>query len=88
MISKAEALACVVNKNRVMELTKKWGCDDVDAKMYAEYIGANIQMDGNSWRATRKDFVNLQKSPAGFGATALEALAELYKELKFKPEEE
>lgn len=80
-----EALAIGANKDRVLELAKKWHCDNVDAKIYAQRIGANLFMDGNQWCATRKDFSNLQESPTGFGDTALEALTELCKALKFKP---
>lgn len=80
-----ESLACGAKKDRVMDLAKKWGCDDSDAKIYAEHIGAKIQMDGNSWCATRGDFQNLHESSAGFGDTALEALAELCRELGYRP---
>ncbi len=34
-------------------------------------------MDGNAWCAVRRDFVNLQESLAGFGATRDEAIAAL-----------
>lgn len=80
-----EALAIGANKERVMELAKKWCCDDDDAKIYAEYLGVNLQMDGDKWCSTRGDFEDLQLSPAGFGTTALEAFAELCKDLGFKP---
>ena len=80
-----EGLACGATKERITELAEKWGCNDEDAKKYAEYLGANLQMDGNSWCATRGDFVNLQESPAGFGDTALEALADLCGNLEFRP---
>lgn len=33
--------------------------------------------DGNAWCATSSGFVNLQESPAGFGASPMEALGEL-----------
>lgn len=36
-----------------------------------------VYMDGNMFCAVRPDFVNLQESPAGFGATKEEAIAEL-----------
>jgi hypothetical protein len=38
-------------------------------------------MDGNAWCAVQSDFVNLQESPAGFGATPEEARAALAKEI-------
>jgi hypothetical protein len=42
-------------------------------------------MDGNMWSAVDRHFINLQESPAGFGVTALEAMAELCNELGYKP---
>lgn len=36
-------------------------------------------MDGNAWCAVNPDFVNLQESPAGFGATREEAVAALHR---------
>jgi len=80
-----EALACGVNKLRVEELAKKWGCTDVDAEVYAKHIGAKLEKDGDSWCATRSDFTNMQESPAGYGDTALDALSELCRELGFRP---
>lgn len=37
----------------------------------------NLFMDGDKWCATRKDFTNLQESPAGFGDTQEEAINNL-----------
>jgi hypothetical protein len=34
-------------------------------------------MDGNAWCAVRKDFINLQESHAGFGASREQAIAAL-----------
>lgn len=79
-----EALALKGDYSRIMELADKWGCDDSDAVTYAEYIGVKLSMDGNKQCATRKDFINLQESPAGFGTYAIEALAELCKNLGYK----
>ena len=79
-----EALAIGANKNRIDDLAKKWGCNDNDAKHYAEYLNVTLQIDGNSWCATPSWFTNLQESPAGFGDTCLEALANLAKELGYK----
>ena len=36
-----------------------------------------VALDGNSWCATKKGFVNLQESPAGFGNTPNEAVTDL-----------
>lgn len=80
-----EALAGGANPQRIAELAKKWGCDDADASHYADRIGVRLQMDGNAWHAARSDFENLQESPSGFGNTALEAMAELAKELGYQP---
>jgi len=80
-----EAWAAGARKSRTQELADKWGCDDQDAEHYADIVGVNIFLDGNRWCATRKDFVNIQESPAGFGHNALEAMAELAKKLGYKP---
>jgi len=37
----------------------------------------HVVRDGNTWCATWPDFINLQESPAGFGDTPEEALADL-----------
>ena len=81
-----EALACGANLERVMELSVKWRCSDEDALIYALHAGARLFMDGDKWCATREDFVDLQESPAGFGSTALEALANLCKDLGYRPQ--
>lgn len=80
-----EGLALGARKDRIMELAKKWGCDDQDAKMYAAVIGIDLEMEGDKWQANRKDFVNIQESPCGFGSTILEAMAELAKNLGLQP---
>lgn len=36
-------------------------------------------MDGSAWCAVRSDFINLQESPAGFGATRQDAITALEK---------
>lgn len=80
-----EASALKANPARIKELAEKWRCDDADAKHYAEHIGVDLFMEnGSTWCATRKDFINLQESPAGFGDTALEAMAELCEELGYQ----
>jgi hypothetical protein len=80
-----EALAANANRARVKELAAKWHCTDIDAANYAERVGAKISIDGPQWCATSNDFIDLQQSPAGFGDTALEAMAELCKELGYRP---
>jgi hypothetical protein len=69
----------------VLALAGAWGCNDEDATHYAERVGVIIKRDGAAWCAHRHDFVNLQESPAGFGDTALEAMADLCKVLGYKP---
>ena len=80
-----EGLAAGANPKHVKELADKWSCDNEDAAIYASHIAAKVYMDGNAWCATRADFENFQESPAGFGGTALEALAALCKELGYHP---
>lgn len=80
-----EAGAAGANAGRITELAKRWKCDDSDAQEYAKRIGCQLSMDGNQWCATRIDFENVQESPAGFGNTALDAMAALCKELGYRP---
>lgn len=79
-----EALALGASKERVSALAGKWGCTDQDASEYAKRVGARLYMDGDAWCATRVDFQDLQASPAGFGSTAIEALAALCKALGYE----
>jgi hypothetical protein len=79
-----ESRAIGVSKERITELAKRWGCGDNDAAIYAERVGCNLFMDGDQWCATDRHWVNVQESPTGFGATALEAMAALCKELGYK----
>lgn len=81
-----EALACGADLERVMKLAVKWRCSDGDALIYASRVGVRLFMDGEQWCAAREDFIDLQKSPVGFGNTALEAMAALCKELGYKPQ--
>ena len=39
--------------------------------------GIKVCLDGDTWMATGPDFVDLQESPAGFGQTPREAVANL-----------
>lgn len=80
-----EGLAAGADRKRIAELAEKWKLTDEDGAIYAERVGVNLQRDGSHWCATRRDFVNLQESPAGFGLTAIEAFAELAKQLGYKP---
>ena len=80
-----ESLAAGANEQRIRELSEKWHCDDEDAQVYAERIGCKLFRDGDKWCANRSDFTNLQESPAGFGDTCLQAMAELAKALGYKP---
>jgi hypothetical protein len=80
-----EGLAAGAQPERVRELAEKWGCKDTDAKVFADRIGCALIKYGGSWCATRTDFINLQESPAGFGETCLEAMAELARALGYSP---
>lgn len=80
-----EASAAGAEPARVTELAAKWQCDDKDAATFAERVGCRLFKDGAAWCATRADFVDLQASPAGFGDTALDAMAALCKELGYRP---
>ena len=80
-----EALAAGANEQFVMDRAEQWNCDDEDARIYAERVGCILSRDGNAWCATRKDFVDLAQSPAGFGDTCLKAMAELAKTLGYRP---
>jgi len=80
-----EGLAAGAKPERIKELAALWHCNDDDAPAYAERVGCNLFMDGNQWCATDRHFADLQQSPAGFGDTALEAIADLCKALGYKP---
>lgn len=81
-----EGLASGARPDRIRELALKWRCDDADGQEYAKRIGVHVVRDGSQWFAHTADFVNLQESTCyGFGATVLEALAELAKALGYKP---
>jgi hypothetical protein len=80
-----EALAAGAKPERIRELAAKWQCDDEDAPAYAERVGCVLSVDGNAKCATRKDFDDLQSSPAGFGETYLDAMVALAKDLGYKP---
>lgn len=80
-----EALAAGANKGRIAALASKWGCDNEDATTFADRVGCRVFLDGAAWCATRTDFSNPQDSPAGFGDTALDAMAALCKGLGYAP---
>jgi hypothetical protein len=80
-----EALAADAKPTRVFELADKWQCDDVDAHIYAEHVGCLLAQDGNKKTATHTGFINIQESDIGFGDTYLEAMAELCRDLGYKP---
>jgi hypothetical protein len=77
-----EGLALGARADRIRGLAAKWSCDDDDAENYASRIGITLALDGNMWCATGPGFENLQESPAGFGETKLEAMADLAKAMK------
>lgn len=81
-----EAWASGARTERIIELADKWGCNDEDAKIYAKFVGAELFINEELWCATRKSYADLKTSCAGFGHTALEALVDLCKKLKYKPQ--
>lgn len=80
-----EGAALGANPARVSELAKKWGCDETDIDKFAEHAPLKLTLDGNQWCATKVDFINLQESSAGFGATKFDAVVALAKNLGLKP---
>jgi len=80
-----ESLAAGANSERVSELAAHFNADEEDAKIYADKIGVILTVDGDKVCCTRHDFVNLQVSKAGFGDTSLEAMADLCRNLGYKP---
>lgn len=82
-----ESLSLGAKIERVTELAQKWMCNNEDADRYATRVGCALSVDGNQYMATRTDFDNLQESPAGFGDTKLEAMADLCQALgAFRPQ--
>ena len=69
-------------KHRQVKLESGWCCHESDLlRTHIKATDVNVFKDGfkdgNSWCATHKNFVNLQESPTGFGATKGEAIREL-----------
>jgi hypothetical protein len=80
-----EASAAGARAYRIAELAEKWGCDDEDAQVYADHLGSvRLERDGDQWCAAIGD-ENIQDAPCGFGTSCLEALAELAKDLGYRP---
>lgn len=79
-----EALALDARNDRIKELAVKWNCTNDDAIHYANRVGCILGKDGNQYTATRKDFIDLHDSLAGFGDTRLDAMADLCKRLGYK----
>jgi len=79
-----EALSLDAEKGRIKELAEKWNCNDKDAKNYADYLGLQLDIDGNTMTARRpEDFETYPESPCGFGDTYLDAMADLCKQMGF-----
>lgn len=73
-----EALALGARPARIQELATTWGLTDDDAQIFATRTHQfRLFRDGDQWTAAFHDFVNVQESQVGFGATCLEALAAL-----------
>lgn len=84
-----EARALGANLSRIIELAEMWNCTNQDADNFEAWTrmfgtGLTVKRDRDQWCAHRTDFVNLQESPAGFGGSKLDAMAELCKALGYK----
>src|SRR5689334_5416510 len=66
-----EALSIGANKDRIKELSEKWGCDDRDAENYAEYLGVIIREFDGKKRAYKKLITGNENNPMGTGETYL-----------------
>lgn len=78
-----EANCVGANKLQINNLVEKWGCNNEDAKVYAEYLGIELGMEGTSFTAKKKDFIDLAVSPCGFGDSYLDAMSDLCKQLGY-----
>ncbi len=80
-----EASALGAHPSRIEELARKWQCDDRDADTYAACVGGGVDLtrDGDKWCALPKGG-SLPESPAGFGDTKLQAMADLCKSLGYR----
>ena len=73
-----EACALGADGDRIKELRSHWGISDEDVDPFLE--GAKIleiRQEGSEWMACFDDFVNIQESQCGFGATKFDALVAL-----------
>lgn len=61
----------------------EWLCNHTHLENLGERQGEGVKyfMDGDKWCATLEDFIDLMKSPAGFGDTKQEALESLRPQL-------
>lgn len=79
-----ESLCLGGNRERINELATKWKCTDLDAMNYAKYVGFNLYKYEDMYIAQQFNFRNPMESPMGSGVTALDAMAELCKELGYQ----
>ena len=80
-----EALALGAKKERVFELKEKWGLTDEDAPELAKRAKLTLEKDGDQW-CVKEGIKGAESTQVGFGATALEALADYARQGKI-PEE-
>jgi hypothetical protein len=80
-----EATAGGADRDQIQTLATRAGCDDNDGLTYAKRIGCRISKEGMYWKATRADWVSREASPTGYGATVLDAMADLCKSLGYQP---
>lgn len=71
----AEALACGANKDRVVELAGKWGCNFEDAQHFGEVAGMSIRILDGEYMASFKDGDGLK--PGEWSDTPIEAVSSL-----------
>lgn len=80
-----EALASDALKARVFELAELWQINDADAPNYADRLGLVLGMDGDQCTANTAAFDSLATDPMGFGNSYLEAMADLCRQMGYKP---
>jgi hypothetical protein len=80
-----EATAGGADRDQIQAMATRAGCDDNDGLTYAKRIGCKISKEGMYWKATRQDWVSREQSPTGYGATVLDAMADLCKSLGYQP---
>lgn len=81
-----EALALGGEPQGITKLANMAGCNDHDAKVYAERIGVRVDSPGSAfkWGAITRRERTSGMNHTGFGGTALEAMADLCKNMGYR----